>query len=250
MNRFIRSGWMPDTIIIIVALLLLTSSVATFSHVRVARASATPEATPTTDSPHAKTFADARLQATTQFELDILADNLITHAEYQEAVDRLLDCLHQAGYDTSAEPSQDTPGMYIYLTALPETNTMSTPEAEAAFQEFDDTYVACSIGTTIVIESTYSAVFTNPTNADATSLVVACLKLTDVAPSDYTVNEFETNFAQQDGTFPFDQTDPRFGSCVNNPNQTGLPDQITEPDARMLPPSDWDAATPVATPIS
>lgn len=195
-----------------------------------------PIASPTVSGdPYAKEFAEARNRATSDFERAVLADDLITHAEYAEAVDRFVTCMQDAGYDFVAVPGPDVPGMWWYESRIPDVAMQSTPVMEAYSADQKEDFDRCSEGTTFVIEALYGAILTNPTNADRTALIVTCFQRTGLAESDYTAADFAANFAREGGTFPFPESDRRFGSCVNNPNQTGLPLQISEPDPRMLP---------------
>jgi len=231
---------------LLVALLaVLISSSPTFA------AEATPAASPVaTGSPYAKEFFEARERATSDFELEVLADDLITHAEYAEAVDRFVSCMQEAGHDFAAVASPDVPGMWWYESRIPDAAMESTPAADAFFAEQNADFDRCSTGTTFQIEALYHEILTNPTHLDNAELIATCFAVTGLTDGTFTGDDFTEAFTSEDNAFPFDQGDARFQSCVNNPNQTGLPDQITEPDARMLPPSDWNAATPVATPAS
>lgn len=202
----------------------------------------TPSASPTASGPHAATFADARSRATSDFERQVLADDLITYAEYQEAATRWIACMTDAGEMASTEPDPDVPYAVAYVQHL---DTMiGTPGAEATIAVQDQVFTTCAIGTIRLVDAVYRAVLTNPADEDMSTLIVACLQRQGIAPASYGPEAFDADFVQHTGTPPFDPGDPRVGSCLNNPNQTGLPLQITSPDPRMLPP----VATPSAFP--
>ncbi|MGC4108258.1 MAG: hypothetical protein QM753_18210 [Thermomicrobiales bacterium] len=243
-----RSRWHTELTVILAALCVATGAIGSIGP---SRAGATPPATPqaspaASDNPYAREFADARERATSDFERGVLADDLITHAEYAEAVDRFITCMHDAGFDVVAVPSPDVPGMWWYESRIPDVSMASTPATEAYLADQNEAFDRCSTGTTFQIESLYHAILTNPTNADPATLSVECMKLTGLAKDDYTTDDFTENFAQEGGTFPFEVADARFGSCINNPNQTGLPWQMVAPDPRMLPAN----ATPTASPTA
>lgn len=97
---------------------------------------APPDAAPT------MTFDQAREEATSAFESDALADDLITREEYEQAVGLYMECLTDAGLDATAE--QQASGLYQYAIRYEEGTT-----------EADPAEYSCALGTTYLVEPLY-----------------------------------------------------------------------------------------------
>lgn len=124
-------------------------------------------------SAYSAEFEEARNFADTDFEREVLADSKISRMEYQEAVDRYVNCLENAGLKVSAELQAS--GLYQYgITYPPGTTEASPAESE------------CAQGTTGIIEPLYGSVLMNPNNEDFLQLIVECLLRNKIVDNDYT----------------------------------------------------------------
>lgn len=135
-------------------------------------------ASPTANLAYATAFADARAQATSDFERTVLADDIITQAEYDEAVQRFIACLHDTGRsaDISAEPDPLIPGAIVYRGTV---NANIPPEVRQRILE------SCTDGTTKLIEPLSIAITVNPDNADFDELVLSCLHDHELVATDF-----------------------------------------------------------------
>lgn len=146
-------------------------------------------------------FEQARQAASSDFERDVLADSRITRMEYQEAVDRYVQCLRDSGLDASTEMQAD--GMYGYSIAYP-----------AGTREASDAETACAIGTTILIETLYGSILTNPGNEDWPQLIVDCLVRNGIVGEGYSKADL---FEELDANPVFREEDPVAAECLVAP---------------------------------
>lgn len=153
---------------------------------------------------YAAMFEQARQEATSDFERQVLEDNQITRAEYEEAVQRFVKCFTDKGINVKAE---DQDGFYRFST---------TAADDARFQQEEGT---CAEGTVALIEPLYIQTQQNPNNQDMSQLTADCLVNTGLADPSFDGEKLDELMAQgQNAKWPFDTEDPRFPQCINNPN--------------------------------
>lgn len=110
-------------------------------------------------SPYAVQFEDARRDATTQFEIDALADDKISRAEYVEAEQRFVDCIASHGGKVELE---DQTGYFVY--AITGDNEL-----------YDSVDNQCRQGTNALISPLYVDILMNPNRTDYDELTANCL---------------------------------------------------------------------------
>lgn len=110
-------------------------------------------------SPYAVQFEDARRVATTQFEIDALADDKISRAEYVEAEQRYVDCIASHGAKVELE---DQTGYFVYAI---------TGDIEL----YDSVSIQCGQGTHALISPLYVDILMNPNRTDFDELTANCL---------------------------------------------------------------------------
>lgn len=115
-------------------------------------------------NPYAPMFEQARSEATSQFELDVLADDVVTRAEYEEAMQRYVSCIEDMGSGVTLEESG---GYYTY---------MITGDAARYDAISDD----CSRGTNEWIEALFVETLMNPDNRDYFEIIAECLVETGI----------------------------------------------------------------------
>lgn len=152
---------------------------------------------------YAAMFDQARQEATSDFERQVLDDNQITRVEYDEAVQHFVKCFTDKGINVKAE---DQDGFYRFST---------TTDDDARFQQEEGT---CAEGTVALIEPLYIQTQQNPNNQDMSQLTADCLVNTGLADPSFDGEKFEELMSQgQNAKWPFDTEDPRFPQCINNP---------------------------------
>lgn len=156
------------------------------------------------EGPWAAEIEEARQQATSDFERDILNDGEITRAEYDEAIDRYLSCMEDAGVRVGTE---DMGGYYQYSVAGPSS-------------DYDRHDPDCRRGTIQSIEPVYVAIVRNPNNEDLNELLVRCLKAKGLVPEDFTAQDLREE-REAGEVVSYDPEDPAAGDCRANPASTG-----------------------------
>lgn len=167
--------------------------------------------------PYAALFVQAREAATSQFERDVLADDKVTRAEYEEAVQRFVSCVEDLGAQVTL---QDQDGYYIYAIGA---NTAA----------YDEAAVVCAPGTKALIEGLYVDTLTNPDNVDFDELIAQCFVEVGLVEAPFTGRDFldlvEASGAVNlgDGANPNRAIDPsaeaimaseEAGTCMANPS--------------------------------
>jgi hypothetical protein len=161
---------------------------------------------PQGDGPYAAEILAASKVATSDFERSVLSDGMITRAEYEESVQRLVSCGKDRGITISPIAQGE-----VYNYSFPLTDT-----SDAVMTE-------CSAGTTMVIETIYSNMVRNPAKGDYEALVASCLARSGLAPSGYDKSQYlaDRSAVEKDGVltadFPFDPEDPRLAECESDP---------------------------------
>lgn len=192
-------------LLVVIAIMLMAALTACQSTDETPTVTQSADADPgSTGGGYASLFEQARQQATSDFEREVLTDDQITRAEYEEATQLWVDCLAGKGINVKL---QDQGGYY----------TAGVPaEDSSGFEENSD---LCAEGTTAVIEPLYIQILQNPGNEDPTELIVACLIETGLADSSFTVEQWNELSSQgQNAQWPFDIEDPRWGACLTNPS--------------------------------
>ncbi len=194
----------PLLVVIAVMLMAVLTACQSTAEAPTVTQSANAEPGSTGGGSYASLFEQARQQATSDFEREVLADDQITRAEYEEATQLWVECLAGKGVEVKL---QDQGG--YYTAGVPAENS-------EGFEENSD---LCAEGTTAVIEPLYIQILQNPGNEDPTELIVACLIETGLADSSFTVEQWNELSSQgQNAQWPFDIEDPRWGACLTNPS--------------------------------
>lgn len=150
------------------------------------------------EDPYRLRYEEALRAATSDFERAVLGDGEITRAEYEEAVERYVSCMADAGIEVGLH---EQGGYYTY--------------SSAAAPGFDATHDRCAEGTTLLIAGLYVARLTNPGAEDYDELIVACLIRAGLVEADYTAERFTADATDQ--TLPFDDASAGFDGCMANP---------------------------------
>lgn len=133
------------------------------------------------DSPYRAEFDRAMLETDSQFQRDILADYVITDAEYQWARERLLRCLADAGITAELTPD----GGYV------------VQGAESAHRIETDRQ--CNQDSVTAVQSLYRAMHENPDNRGYFELAKECLlraQLIDASVSEATLEQLFNTVSQ------------------------------------------------------
>ncbi|MDO5068182.1 MAG: hypothetical protein Q4D96_12950 [Propionibacteriaceae bacterium] len=97
-------------------------------------------------NPYADDFRQARELASSDFERAVLEDDRITREEYEEAVQRFVECVRGKG--VSITPVERH-GFYVY-------------ESSSSTERYDAATAECDIGTTRLVGPLFIGVLTNP----------------------------------------------------------------------------------------
>lgn len=170
---------------------------------------------PSHDGPFAAEFAQAREYARSDFQREVLADDVITDEEFREVRQRYIDCVTDAGMHAIANLRGD----YEFSPA---------PTGDQIAEE-----LRCSDETIRGVESLYSLVKVNPMNEDFSELTATCLRQQGVVESEFTgqdwdrfVNVFAAAYNAEATASPSDlptlpggvrMDDPRVQQCSTNP---------------------------------
>lgn len=175
------------------------------------------------ESPAATTGAwddrieEVHLNATTDFEREILSDGIITRAEYEEINRGLVTCMSDAGYQLTLI---EQGGYYVY----------SVPYSDEA----NATLMHCQDAGGAILAGLYVDMLTNPNNIDHDELMLQCLKREGLLPETFTVDEYRagnstvTLESYENGkmtmsdpspwSLPFSPDEPGFDACNINPS--------------------------------
>lgn len=193
----------------------------------------TPAASPATDqNPYAAEFEQARSETTNPLQLEILADDIITPAEYEESVQAFLGCMHDAGYDVTTERDQLMPALYQFIWNHPNA-TPGVEVPQSAWAPYDQKFDECSFEWVLPVQTLYSSTVYFPNNEDVFDANLACLHTDGLVPDDFDRDDIEHAAMTGDwgeGVNPFTL---EFSLCLVNPFKIGID---TEP-----------ASTPIAT---
>lgn len=159
------------------------------------------------DGPYKAQILQARQQATSDFQREVLADGVITKAEFDEAVQRYVKCMADKGVD--ATPYDMGGGYYGYAVSS---------DSNDQFQRFSD---ACHEGTTALIEDLYIQMLTNPSGGNIDDAIAACLIRKGLVDATFTGAELRRLYSAdpRGKNMPFDTNDPEARACTINPQQ-------------------------------
>ena len=146
---------------------------------------------------YASEFKEAREAVATDFERDILADEQITDAEYQEARQRYKSCVAERGFELELLPDGGT-------------STPYSPGEEAAMTAAVDECGAVTVGN---IEGLYWAIRKNPERLDLDEASAECLRKAGLVGPDFDGKEFDETFSNPQ----YDTDDSRVDDCINDP---------------------------------
>ncbi|MGC4192828.1 MAG: hypothetical protein QM589_16915 [Thermomicrobiales bacterium] len=165
------------------------------------------EATPATNDAYADEFADAREEATSDFERDVLADGRITQAEYDEAVQHFATCLRgDPGFEVTIAPDPLIPGAAIYrIDGGPDV----PPEVRMRIVE------SCAEGTIAIVEPLFIATIVNPEHADFDEMVLACLHDGGLVATDF--DEADLAALREAASSETARINPNITSGINTP---------------------------------
>lgn len=170
-----------------------------------------PQEPPEVEGPWADRVAELDALATSDFERDVLADGVVSRAEYDEANQRLTTCMEDVGQLIELV---EQGGYYVYGTA-------SDAQALAALDQ-------CQEGTTALVGGLFVDMYTNPDNIDDDEAVLACIKREGLVPEALTLEEYlagdgatrtdeSGTTSQSPWRLPFAQDDPTYDACMVNP---------------------------------
>ncbi len=160
---------------------------------------AKPEAKPV--DPYRPDVLAAYKIATSDFERQVLKDGLITRQEYEEAVNRFLDCMKKSGYPMG---KVDNYGIYNYQIS-------GNSGAEGPSMD------KCHQDTIIKIEPLYVDKHMNPLKQDLHELIAKCLIRKKIAPPDYSKEKYLADVKKNMKGSVVDDTDPKFAECSFTP---------------------------------
>ncbi len=143
----------------------------------------------------------AKSDISSDFERQILADGVVSRAEYEEMFSRFSACMSAAGYTVNL--TADTYGRYTYST-----------EGKSGVSEAD---ARCAKGTINPLAALYNDFAANPSGDDPSILRVACLKRHGIVPDSYTVEQFTKEMADPSSTV-VTPGNPEVARCVTDPN--------------------------------
>ncbi|MFF2620488.1 hypothetical protein [Oerskovia jenensis] len=158
------------------------------------------------EGPFAAEFAQARNQATTDFEREVLEDDEIAEAELDEARQRFERCVEDLGYLVTFGEH----GMRIEYPGVDASNAAETEAAsEKAFE--------CEVGSTSVIEPLYAAVRSNPEGGDYRQNAVECLIRHGVAPESARAEDLESyTVSNADSNGPSEEIRATVIACLDD----------------------------------
>ncbi|MDO5495336.1 MAG: hypothetical protein Q4G64_06455 [bacterium] len=153
--------------------------------------------------PWAAAFEAARAEATSDFERQVLEDNEVTRAEYEEGVALYLECLRDRGFQASAT---EVNGSYSYMI-------------EGGGEDVDTASHECAIGTTWVIAPLYGAISGNPDNTDPNQQSAECFVRNGLAEPGFDGAAMEEWIREGSGVTPsgHEMGDPEVTDCLVNP---------------------------------
>jgi len=141
-------------------------------------------------------FAAARAAATSDFEREALADDVITPEEYDEAVQRYVACVNERLPDEFAgyRAVKNQYGFYGYQS--PRIHDSRSAAWDAAHRSASET---CRKGTVAVIEPLYTGMIVNPRRMTSDEQILDCLKRHGAVDESYTMANYLADLAASFG---------------------------------------------------
>jgi hypothetical protein len=152
-------------------------------------------------NPYRADLEEARSQATSDLERDVLDDLEIERHEYEEAVDAYVSCMRGRGVTIE---THDQSGYYIY-------ETVGIVEESVKAQ--------CRVGTIDLIEGLYVDQLMNPDRLDINVVIRTCLVRHDVVDDSYSVDDLSRDLEDGFTAAPFAADDERLDGCLANPSR-------------------------------
>lgn len=152
----------------------------------------------------AQEIADAKSEATSDFEKQVFADNKIERDEYLESVQRYVSCLQENGLAEAKATDDDAVGL-LSVSLVGGTVQEDKAVVEARVQGATE---KCRKGTTELIEPLYAEMYTNPQRLDYNTIMVKCLKAIRAVEDSYTVDQYKKDGGDgsSEANYPFDLT--------------------------------------------
>ncbi|HEY0218127.1 MAG TPA: hypothetical protein VGC57_17175 [Cellulomonas sp.] len=168
-----------------------------------------PDAAPTAPG-WAAEIAQARSEATTAFEIDALADGVVSEAEFQEVRSRLVSCL--TGYGYTDVRYSDTGGLAAGFP--PGFLDVGVDEAQRVLDEQNADCAASSGERTV--GQLYVAMRRNPDNRDEATILAECLVRRGAVEPGYTGADLDRDGDEGTGVFA-DEWNGDFTACNTDP---------------------------------
>lgn len=163
--------------------------------------SSTDREAPEFTGPWADALTEVYLTSQTDAQRSILADGLVTEAEYTEVRNQFAACMADLGIEF-------TFGSYGTMTSE---SAEGAPEGEA----FEEAYIGCSGQTKSGVDWVYESMQRNPENLDEPTIMVACLVRAGLVPDSYTAAQYSLDWVH--GTLPYSETDTDATLCEFDP---------------------------------
>ncbi len=159
--------------------------------------------------PYIAEFEQAKQDAKTDFERDVLADNKVTDAEYDEAFNFFSSCLAGHGYEFLLDP-ENSGGYRINVGIEPKDPTAA--QEKAAIDE--ENINRCDEDTLGSIPWLYFAVRNNPDNENEFQWIADCLVRAEIRQQGYTAEQYFKDLESQE----FAEL-PEVQACSENPKE-------------------------------
>ena len=144
--------------------------------------------TASSTAPYAADIALAKTKATSDFERAVLADGVITAAEYDEATQAYVTCVN------GRLPAKFVPGIVAIKNEFGQYGFQGPGLTEAALAEYDSIFQKigneCEKGTSGIIAPLYNDMIANPNKTDRYTQAVICLKRFKLVPDSYAVKNY------------------------------------------------------------
>lgn len=150
-------------------------------------------------------------QATSDFEREVLSDDVITREEYELAYQLFLGCVEE----TYPSDGQISVGLIPNAQGFYQVGVSGFGNAEPD-PVVDQVLWECEVGTTALIGGLYNSMTLNPLNRDWSELEIECLIRNGVVDSGYDPEQLDLDI--RGGSME----DPGFSACIDDPRtETG-----------------------------
>lgn len=137
---------------------------------------------PLADSPYRDRIIAAQEAATSNLEVDVLADGEISRSEYEAAMQEFVTCMEEHGVSVALV---DQAGYYVYDI----TDDVG----------WDEHSPGCREGTILLIEPLYVDMYTNPSAVAPDQALADCLVRHGVVPDTFTEDDATAIYSQEGG---------------------------------------------------